>query len=663
MYKRPATHPRVRCSRLRPGVAPRDGAAESERGAVLVVALILVTMFMTAGGFAISESLNGTFTASVARNQLQTSAAGRAGVGAVLGALESDLSSAGPWSCPAGTYVGGALQVNSVGGGAADASSVESVTVSFAEGATAAAAQSGLSSATACTSAVVPIPVLSTSSAWYLAISSQGATAAQHVPGSSKPAVTVVQLTPNSVSTPAFTDGVFAGNQLTMSGNFSMTEVSGGPASPPGAPTYTPGALDCQNTGDYWAGDVWAGGTGSGDTSGSCMIGNPRSSPPLIANLYISPDSSDPSGTVTFANSATVTGTVYATGSVNLTHGTMALGGIVTNGSVTINSSATPTIGNIYAVGNVNITLSGGSIANVYSLGTATVSGMNPSNVHSHTAWPTPPSPCASSQVTCISGGGLQVPFPTQSFPPLTYLASQWSGYALWVDPNDPLTTPYPSGCTSNVNGKTYQYDMANGKSNYRYAAGSATAEVYYEIATATSPTVIETPCALQLDDKATNGQITVSTNLAVFAQGGFFFDNWNSGALVGAVGSTTYDLYFVVPYSGSGPYPPNGEPAPSSCPPSSVVPNSYLYGGEGQYASGDIWLQNGLPSNVHGFYYTPDNMCTASNPTVTGQAYVGGSFPTGTGWAMTADVNMTAALTSSSSSSSGQSLSVLRMQ
>ena len=58
---------------------------------------------------------------------------------------------------------------------------------------------------------------------------------------------------------------------------------------PPGIPTYTPGYLDCQNTGDYYNGDVWAGATGNvsvkkagaDGTSGSCVV---------AGNLYIIPE-------------------------------------------------------------------------------------------------------------------------------------------------------------------------------------------------------------------------------------------------------------------------------------------------------------------------------------------------------------------------------------
>ncbi len=487
---------------------------------------------------------------------------------------------------------------------------------------------------------------------------------------------TTTTTTASSGSYATFSEGVFAGDELTMSGNFQLYEVSGGPSIPPGIPTYTPGYLDCQNTGDYYNGDVWAGATGNvsvkkagaDGTSGSCVV---------AGNLYIIPepgptaaypgggDASAEAGSTVFSASTTVNGNVYLAGTGDLSSsGNVTMGNILTNGSVTLTSGTVKVNGSIYAVGNVNVTLNGGSYitGNVYSeTGTVTITmsgGTFTGSKHAGTVWPTSPSPCAGSYVTCDpSGKGLVTPFPSNPFPSLT--ASNFSGYSVWVDPND--TKTYPSGCSSNVNSSVASTENSSRYSsayaNYRPAVGDATYAVYHEIETATTPTVVETPCAIEWDDSATNGAITINSNVAVLAQGGFTTGgDWANPGVLGQYSSSTYQLYMVVPYSGSGAYPVNGEPIAdlSSCPEStSQPPNVYQYA-TGNYSTGDIWLKGGSPAfgvnvagsnpttqNVKVFFYTPDNMCTAANPEMTGQVYVGGYLATGSGWTMTVDPDL----------------------
>jgi hypothetical protein len=656
-------------------------SARRDRGSAMVLAIMVVLMATSLGVVGMYETLNGSYSAAVTGKSVQVVAAGRAGEDTVIGSIESEVEAddtyvqsgtgtAEPITCQSGSNTS-AFNSNVAGSsGAGDAADQAWYTTSYATSGTSAAnAVSNLGQTitsgwtagqcgTTATTIMTESNFASQSSPWWLAVKATGSTSST-VYNTAKSSIAVLEFTPQAAgTTPSFPDGVYVGNDLTMSGNFQMNEITGGPASPPGIATYTNGPLDCQNTGDYEAGDVWAGGTGSGSTSGSCVIGNPSSSPVLTANLYIFPDSTDPAGTVTFANSTTVTGTVFATGNVSMTNGTIKLGNIATNGTVTINGSATPTIGNIYAVGNVSINLTGGTISgNVYSEnGTATVTmngGTFKGHAYSHTSWPTSPSPCSGSEVSCASGGaGLVTPFPTQTFPSLTYSAGEWPGYTVWTDPND--TKTYANGgCSSNVGGSG---------STGRYAAGVATNAVYTEIENATSPTVIETPCAIQLDDGATNGEITVKTNIAIFAQGGFYFDNWANSAVQGSNANTKYSVYFIVPYSGSGPYAQNGEPAISSCPPSGEVPNVYQYK-SGSYSTGDIWLKSGLASNVYGFFYTPDNACTSSTPTMTGQLYIGGNLATGSGWTLTANISMSSNLTQASGASSGESMAVESVQ
>ncbi len=649
-----------------------------DRGAALVLAIMLVLMATLIGVTAESESLNGIISAGVTTKNVQVAAGDRAGVDAMISTVEADVESgAAAWYCPAGTYgTGGYVTLNSASGGAADAASAQSYAVSFAEAATPSAAVGALSaSPTKCAGPSTPVPVYSSTSPWYLAISAQGRTAASFIYNGTGAEEAVVEISPTSV--PTFKDGVYAGQALTMNGDFVLN-----PSSTP-SQTYTTGTLGCQNTGDYYTGDVWAGATGdlssshgSDGTSGSCVIDG---------NLYVTPTSSftnaypggnDPSavaGSLNFTASTHVTGTVYVAGTGLLsTGGNVTLGGIVTNGSVTLTSGTVVVNSGIYAMGNVTLTLNSGSQIDgpVYSAdGTVTVDfaggtidGYNSTAtapIYSNTPWPTSPSPCVGSDVTCVGGGmGIATPFPSQAFPSLTYIASDWPGWTVWKDPYD--STSFPGGCTSNVNGNGYSSDMSSGEANYRYAAGVATAAVYNEMATATSPTVIETPCAMEFDDAATNGQLQINTDIAVFADGGFYFDNWAPTAIVPASSVTgKLDLYLVVPYSGSGPYPVNGEPVSSSgskkpptldgtsCPPGTGTPNTFEYSG-GKYAAGDIWLKSGLPSTVEGLFYTPDNMCTSGTPQFTGQVYVGGYISTGNGWTMTADPSMSSLIKTS---------------
>jgi hypothetical protein len=496
---------------------------------------------------------------------------------------------------------------------------------------------------------------------------------------------TTTTTTSGSGTYPTFSEGVFAGDELTMNGDFLLYEVAGGPPVPPGIPTYTPGYLDCQNTGDYFNGDVWAGATGNltvkrvgtDGTSGSCTI---------AGNLYLTPEAGptaaypgggDPSaeiGSTVFSASTTVDGNVYLAGTGSLSSsGNVTLGNILTNGSVSLTSGTVKVNGSIYAVGNVNVTLNSGSsiTGNVYSSsGTVTIT-MNGGSFggaeYPYTAWPTSPSPCAGSYVTCKpSGNGLVTPFPSNPFPSLT--AANFPGYSVWVDPND--TSPYPNGCKSNVDSAVASMENNPSQYNPAYAAdrpatGDATYAVYHEVETATTPTVVETPCAFEWDDAATNGMITINSNIAILAGGGFTSGgDWHSPGVQGEYASTTYKLYMVVPYSGTGPFPVNGEPpsALSSCPESSSPPNVYQYA-SGQYSTGDIWLKGGNPAfgqdvagsnpqvqNVEVFFYTPDNMCTEANPEMTGQVYVGGFLATGSGWTMTVDPSLAPSPPSSSS-------------
>jgi hypothetical protein len=313
----------------------------------------------------------------------------------------------------------------------------------------------------------------------------------------------------------------------------------------------------------------------------------------IDGNLYVI-------GSVVFANSTTVTGTVYATGSVSATTGTIKLGNIVADGTVTFPSKATTTIsGSIWSEGS--ITVANGTVGGSQS----------PS-----TPWTTVPS--CSFPATCVSTGLTFSANPT--FPSVTYTAADWTGYAI-IDDTD--------ACLS---------------------SGYAPASVYTDIQDATTPTVVETSCAVEFDGSS-QGEMTMSTTVAVFADGGFYVDDTTSPAVDG-----DGNLYLIVPST----VPPNSDTTPlSSCPTQS--------GGKKSPASpaGDIWLQGNIVntgSNVGTLLYTPDNICTASNPSFTGQVYAGQNFYSSTGWTFTADnsVSLDSPFTGSSSSNDGATASLV---
>ena len=314
----------------------------------------------------------------------------------------------------------------------------------------------------------------------------------------------------------------------------------------------------------------------------------------INGNLYVD-------GSINFANSTTVTGTVYATGSVTATTGSIQLGNIVSDGSVTFPSKATTTIsGSVWSKGTI-------TVAN------GTVTGSQ----YPNTPWTTVPA--CSYPANCTSTGLTLSADP--AFPSLTYTAANWAGYTTINDTD---------ACVSK---------------NY------APASVYTDIQNATTPTVVETPCAVEFDGSS-QGKMTMKTTVAVFANGGFYVDDTTSPAVDG-----NGNLYLIVPSNTtvtnldttpltSCPTNPRGKKTPAS-------------------PGGDIWLQGNIVntgSHVGTFLYSPYNICTASNPSLSGQVYAGGNFYSSTGWTFTADhaVSLDSPFTGSSSSNAGTTASLV---
>lgn len=118
---------------------------------------------------------------------------------------------------------------------------------------------------------------------------------------------------------------------------------------------------------------------------------------------------------------------------------------------------------------------------------------------------------------------------------------------------------------------------------------GSTCANVYSDLTSSTSPTVVTTSCALSW-----SASVTLQTNVALISTGGFSLTNLNSWQ---SNGTTTRLLYFIVP-------------SPETC----------VSGSPG------ISLANNttFASSINVLFYTPCTMSIANNNAGYGQIYAG---------------------------------------
>lgn len=581
----------------------------------MIVALLLVVMVTLIGVTAVSETLDSNYQAAVTLKAVDVVAAGRAGVDAEVASLEQEASTGESLTCPTGGQVDGA------GSGAANASSVESYTMLYYATDTTSASNAVSDLASPATRSNCPATITAPAAkTWYLAVEAVGSTAS-HAYNTARPSMAVLQLTQAASS--SFNDAAYTGEDFTPSGNFNMY-LGSVPAM-----TYTAGPLTCQNTANYLAGDVWVeSDSSSPGTSGSCVIDG---------NLYVN-------GSLSVSASTTVEGTIFATGNVTLVSGSFKIGGIVADGSVTIDSSATTTIapyngtlgdGDVLAQGNIELlgNSNGSSVANyAYSAGGTVTNAGTPvggaSGVHQ---WPAGCTLPIGSAETCVAGGFgpmLNTPLPAQSFPSLTYSSGPFSA-PTWTYYNDST-----DNCTSNPNG-----------------TGLASPAVYTEIADATTPTVISTPCIVAFGNVTGSSSQKIQTDIAIFAGGGFWFD-YDQPVVSGTGSCSTSspcEAFFIVPCNSAcaaGPFPSNG--SGSSCPTKKTSFSlSTLWGSD----QGDIWMQAGVDgATVHSFFYTPNNFCGEGSPGTSGdpndgQMYIGGSAILNSQLFLTADTSLFAKL------------------
>ncbi|MBV8161449.1 MAG: hypothetical protein JO265_11050, partial [Acidimicrobiia bacterium] len=257
------------------------------------------------------------------------------------------------------------------------------------------------------------------------------------------------------------------------------------------------------------------------------------------ANIYSNAD-------ITCGNNFDSQGNVTAQGAFNASNNCTVTGDVYVKTGATMTNNTT--VGGNVKVSGGNITMSNNVVVSKSAYASGSISLSNNAVV---------------SGSTVPNDAGLAAP-PVEAFPQLTFSASSWTGagYTLITD-ND---------CNSNDPTNVYK-DIQN-------------------MATATSPTVISTSCALAWSN---NSSITIKQNLAIFSTGGFSMSNntsWDSAD------SSTHKLYLVVPY--------NAATMPCNSPSISLSNNT------------------SFTSKVNILWYTPCTMSISNNSTGYGQMYAG---------------------------------------
>ncbi len=506
-------------------------------------------------------------------------------VAAGRGGIDAEIASLEKEASTGGplTCAGGQTQLNGVGSGAANAASVESYQLTFyATGETASAAVQSLTNGLGSSCATNP-NITPGSGTWYLALEASGSTASSAY-SSAIPAIAVVEFQQNQ--TQAFTEALYTGAELDAS-NDDFTVLKG-------------------------------------DANG---------------NVYV--------GTSLDASTSTdVQGLLLDNGNVRIKNGTYKFGSVVSNGSVTIASTGTTSVGGgVDAVGAVSLPNNGSSAGgSVYAEdGAVTNAGMTVGGgSYGNTAWPG----CPAGVATCIANtGGPGYVAKPPPFPEMTFSPSEWPGYTVYQDTE--------TNCSGNVVSSWDPLSSATDTAD-RYESGVANIGTYQKIWYATTNTVVVTPCAVVISDFGGNvGTLSMSHNLAIFAAGGIVLSN--NTTVSGGSGDS---LYLITPCastcynSGNGPFPSNGETMAdcNAIGNSTTAPEDNM-NADGTTSTGDIWFDN-TPQNVHTFIYTPDNLCMSSSPTLTGQVYVGGSATgTSVAFTLTEDDTMSSSFTSGAGS------------
>jgi Tfp pilus assembly protein PilX/cytoskeletal protein CcmA (bactofilin family) len=208
------------------------------------------------------------------------------------------------------------------------------------------------------------------------------------------------------------------------------------------------------------------------------------------ANVYIH-------GNLTCTNGANINGNIVVQGTVSGTNtcdlnaNVTAKGNITLQNSTTVTGNATTTTGDMYLNGTSQID------GNAYSSAGITLGGGTPKILGTEVT-----------NDTSLTGPA------TETFPTVDFNSSAWQAAGYTVDAPD-------NDCTND------------------------SSSIYHEIsamATATSPTVLQTSCALAWSSSTT---VSLNQNLAIFSTGGFTMSN---SAEFESASTAPHDLYFIVP-------------------------------------------------------------------------------------------------------------------
>ncbi len=626
----------MKAARLSKGSRPRKPVYQGsnrrgrrwtgEKGAVLVSALMIVMLVSLLGVVSLTEAAAGSNSAAVVRKHMQVLAAANAGASAAVASIENQAASISSETQDLTCASVAASQglVTTAANGAANAASGESYTLYydiFTNQPTAtevndiqngpSGAQSSLSSFSnfstggQCSSSgsTSVAPPSSSNGVWFLVLASSGSAASNvygAASGTGKTSVvdlemnwsaasttttsTTTTTTPSSSTTSTvpstttttgvttgqlsgFTDAMFGKN--INPGQSFCNPVTGCPGT---GQTYTNSQLDCSNSNNYM-GNVFANDTTDADAviGGDCYI---------EGNLYTTGSIDISSGGGGFPCPASGSGTawdvcdnVYATGSAGVTiqGGFKVKGSVYSTGPVTLSGGA-DVAGSIYSQSTVTTTLGTTVGGNIYQNCTAT---------------------------SCPGAIPITLP-PTQSLPQLTFTATAWqnAGFNVLVD-NTSQTCDSTTGAMPGAD--------------------------YTAIENMTGPSVLVTNCAFVWDTPGKKGSgenteagstFNLKYNLAIFASDGFNFDDSMNGTEVQGSGNPTF--WAIVPWGGSPTPPVNGE---KSCP--SSLSNS-------SNPNGDIWDSQTI-AGANTLLYTPNNVCTSANMSITGQIY-GGNDVTASG-------------------------------
>ena len=480
----PANKERMRAAMATKKLKKTDLSKQDERGVALVVALLVVLMVTMIGVTAMYATLNGSYSSHVTKKYFQVQTAGQAGNSAAIATINSAINSDNMF-IQNGTGVAVPLTCTSTASSAAYNSNAAGA---GAAGDPASKGWYTVVYATSGTSAAAAEAALGTTvtTGWTAGTCATSGTTIMSEPTFASQssnwwiAVQSTGATSSSVYNTAHPTISVLGIVPIIKPSTAFNEDLFGNVSITSSGSVV-------ETGSVYTPSPLECNT-STTYNGNAWFGGGTSSTgscTINGNLYVD-------GSINFANSTTVTGTVYATGSVT-----------ATTGSDPVREHRGRRDRNVPLQGH-NDDLWKCLVGGHHHRCERHVRGSQ----YPSTPWTTLPScfypaSCTSTGLTLAAG---------PAFPSLTYTAANWTGYTTINDTDACLSSSY------------------------------APQSVYTDIQNATTPTVVETSCAVEFDGSA-QGKMTMSTTVAVFASGGFYVDDTTSPAVYG-----NGNLYLIVP-------------------------------------------------------------------------------------------------------------------